>query len=124
MNLVKSRLKEIFDYTIDSDAEYKEDLNNINYYNLICKSATKNSLFRIMGNNLCMFNYIFEDVESILMIFAVSASSKEETSSKNIAEKVFEVIKELEECFVTLDYVRSNHVVEDKFIYITAVKKI
>ena len=124
MNLVKVRLKEIFDSTIDSSAEYKGDLNNINYYNLICKSATQDSLFRIMGNNLCMFNYMFEGVESILMIFAVSASSKEETSSKNIAEKVFEVIKELEECFITLDYVKSNHVIEDKFIYIVAIKKL
>lgn len=124
MNLVKARLREIFDTTIDSTAEYKGDLNNINYYDLICKSATQNSLFKVMGNNLCMYNYMFEGVESILMIFVVSASSKEETSSKNIAEKVFEVIKELEECFITLDYVKSNHVVEDKFIYITAIKKI
>ena len=35
-----------------------------------------------------------------------------------------EVVEGTESCFVTLDYIKSEEVKEDKFIYVSAIKKI
>ena len=34
------------------------------------------------------------------------------------------IVGEIEECFTTLDYIKSEEVKEDKFVYITVVKKV
>jgi len=76
-----------------------------------------------MGNNLCMFNCSMEGEDAVMMIFSIPINSKD-SGAKNVAERVMEVIGGVEECFITLDHVKSEEVKEDKFVYVTAVKKI
>ena len=96
----------------------------INYYNLFCKAAADDLLYKVQRNNFCMFNYYYNQIESVLMIFAIPINPSEEVEIKQVAERVMKIVRELENCFITLEYLNANEVSEDKFIYIIAVKKI
>jgi hypothetical protein len=117
------RLKEIFENTVESGLLYDGKYENIGYYNLFCKAASKEKLYKIAGNDLCMFNCIYKRDDSVLMIFYIPINSND-SGAKNVAERVMEVVEIVENCFVTLDYMKSEEVKEDKFVYVTAIKKI
>lgn len=123
MSHVKGRLIEIFESTIESGELYDGPCDNPEYYNLFCKAAARDQLFKLMNNNLCMFNCKYQDEDAVIMIFSIPINSGE-SGAKNIAERVMRVITEIEECFITLDFVKSEEVKEDKFIYIIAIKKV
>lgn len=120
---VKEKLKEIFESTIDGGLKYEGSCKSPEYYNLFCKAAANESLHKTMGNNVCMFNCSFDGSDAVMMLFSIPINSNE-TGAKNIAERVMEVIAGVEDCFITTDYVKSEEVKEDKFVYITVVKKV
>ena len=120
---VKTKLKEIFESTIENGVIYEDSIDHLEYYALFCKAASKDQLFKVFGNNLCMFSCTYEKEDAIMMIFSIPINSQE-TGAKNIAERVMEVITAIEKCFVTLDHVKSEEVSEDKFVYVSAIKKI
>jgi len=119
----KDRLKEIFENTVESGIKYDGSYERIEYYNLFCKAAAQEKLYKMMGNNLCMFNCCYEKSDAVMMIFYIPINSND-SGAKNVAERVMEVVEGVEDCFVTLDYIKSEEVKEDKFIYVTAIKKI
>jgi len=121
--VVRQKLREIFEATIDSDAKYTGSVKEVDYYNLLCKSAAKDRLFKLMGNNTCMFNCKFDDQDAVLMLFSIPVNSKE-VGSKHISERVMEVIENVEECFTTIDFSSSREVKEEKFVYMVIVKKV
>ena len=124
MNYIEERLKEIFESTIESGIKYEGTLESLDYYELFCKAAAQDQLFKLMGNNVCMFNYKKENQDAVMMIFSIPINSPEESGSKNVADRVMEVVRETEKCFITLDDIQSKEVKEDKFVYITAIKKL
>lgn len=115
------KLKEHIENTIESG--FKNDLNieNIEYYNLFCKAAAKNSMYKLYGNNLCLFNTSYKGKDALTTIFSIPINS-EDSGAKSVAERVMEVVAALESCFITLDYVKSEEVKEDKFVYVTIIK--
>lgn len=117
------KLKSIFENTVESSLKYEGKVKNIEYYSLFCKAAAENQLHKIMGNNVCMFNYCYKGNDSIIMLFSLPINV-DEMGAKTVAERVMKVVTTIEECFITLDYVRSEEIQEDRFVYITAVKKI
>ena len=119
----RDRLKEIFETTVESGIKYDGSHERVEYYNLFCKAAAQEKLYKMVGNNLCMFNCLYEGVDSVMMIFYIPINSND-SGAKNVAERVMEVVEIAEDCFVTLDYTKSEEVKEDKFIYVTAIKKI
>ena len=123
MDHVRERLKEVFENTIDIGIKYDGSVETPEYYTLFCKAASKDQLHKLMGNNLCMFNCSYSGDDAVMMIFSIPINSKD-SGAKNVAERVMEVIGGIEECFVTLDHVKSEEIKEDKFVYVTAIKKI
>lgn len=123
MSNVNEKLKDIFEATVESGIEYTGSLENIDYYSLFCKAASKEKLYKILGNNLCMFNYKYNDKDAVMLIFFIPINT-EETGAKNIAERVMEIVEKVETCFVTLDYLKSQEVKEDKFLYVIVIKNI
>jgi hypothetical protein len=119
----RDRLKEIFESTVESGIKYDGSHERIEYYNMFCKAAAQEKLYKMMGNNLCMFNCIYENSDAVMMIFYIPINSND-SGAKNVAERVMEVVEGTEACFITLDYIKSEEVKEDKFIYVTAIKKI
>jgi hypothetical protein len=124
MNHVIDRLKEVFEITIESGIKYEGSLENPDYYGLFCKAASKEQLYKLMGNNLCMFNCEVDGDDAVMMLFSIPINTSEESGAKNVAERVMEVVQNVEECFVTLDELDSKQVQEDKFVYVTAIKKL
>lgn len=122
----KERLKDIFLSTIDSGLTYKiENLDEIDYYKLLCQSIANNKIVKMFNCNLSMFNCKYSDEDSVLIIFSIPLSIKEENSDgKHISERIMDIIKTVEDCFVTVDYMKLKEVKEDKFSYITIIKKI
>lgn len=124
MSHIQGRLKEIFETTIETGIKYEGSVENPDYYGLFCKAASKEQLFKLMGNNICMFNCDLDNKDAIMILFSIPINTSEESGAKNVAERVMEVIENLELCFVTLDDVKSEVVQEDKFVYVTAIKNI
>lgn len=124
MGRIQQRLKEIYENTLESGIKYEGSLDNPDYYGLFCKAAANEQLFKLMGNNICMFNCEMDKTESVMILFSIPINTSEESGAKNVAERVMEVVENMEIAFTTLDEVNSEIVQEDKFVYVTAIKKI
>lgn len=121
---IKERLKEVFENTIESGIKYTGSIEKPDYYTLFCKAAANDQLYQLMGNNLCMFNCQKENKDAIMILFSIPINTSEDAGAKNVAERVMEVVENLEECFITLDEVKTEPIQEDKFVYITIIKTI
>jgi len=119
---IKERLKEVFENTIESGIKYTGSIEKPDYYTLFCKAAANDQLYQLMGNNLCMFNCQKENKDAIMILFSIPINTSEDAGAKNVAERVMEVVENLEECFITLDEVKTEPIQEDKFVYITTIK--
>ena len=124
MSHIQQKLKDIFENTLEVGIKYEGTFDNPDYYGLFCKAAANDQLFKLMGNNICMFNCDLDQNEAVMILFSIPINTSEESGAKNVAERVMEVIENLEICFTTLDEVNSEIVQEDKFVYVTAIKKI
>lgn len=120
------RLREIFNSTIESGIDYSGPMENIDYYSLLCKSTAENKLFKMFNCNICMFNYKFKNEDSVLILIAIPINVNVETTNdvKHVSERVIDILRVLEDCFITTDYMNSKDVKEDKFIYMTVIKKL
>jgi hypothetical protein len=71
-----------------------------------------------------MFKYKYEGKNAVLFVFSMPINlNSDNGENKHISERVIDVVRILEECFVTIDYLNSIENREEKFVYITAVKK-
>lgn len=121
----KERLKQIYDLTLDTGLSYSGSLDEIDFYALLCKATANNHLYKIISCNLCMFNYKFENEDSVLVIFSIPSSLNSDTQEmRHISERIMDVLKIIEECFATVDYMKLQNVKEDKFTYMTIIKKV
>lgn len=130
MDHVKERLKDYFETTIESGVKYDGKFSNMNYYKLYCKAGKSKLLYKLLGCDVFLLNCSYEGDDAVMIIFQISTSSENSeemesiTGAKNIAERVMEIIANLERCFVTLDYVMSEEAKEEKLVYVTAIKKV
>ena len=123
MKLINQRLKDIYETTLNDDIKYEGIVDeNLDYYSLFCKAAAKEKLFKIEKNNVCMFNCVYKEKEAVMIIFALPINTETNSGVKNIAERVINIVKVLEECFIKFEYMNSISVNEDKFIYVTSIK--
>jgi len=119
----KEKLKELYETTIESGMHFEDPLDKIDYYSLFCKAAAKDKLYKVLGNNVCMFTCEYQGSDAVLIVFFMPINI-EDNGAKNVAERVMEVVEVAESCFITLDHLISEEVKEDKFIYITIIKKV
>lgn len=122
------KLNELFNKTLDSDLKFEGKLNNMDYFSLICKATSNNQMIKFKDSNLCMFNYRYNNQDCILMIFSIPISDNSDNNkpnkNKHITERIMDIVKLLEEFFITLDYTHNKQVKEEKFSYLTVIKKI
>jgi len=119
------RLKNIYDETIENGIKIQFNKEDIDYYSLLCKATANDKIYKIFNCNVCAFNCDFEGEDAIVVIFSVPAPSKldDSTDKKHPSEKVMDILKVIEQCFINVDYMSFKEVKEDKFSYITAIKK-
>ena len=124
MKKAKEKIVELFDKAVKNGEVYDGDLENVNYFTLMCK-AKEDFMFKIGQCNGCMFKYKHDGKNSILFIFSMPINlNPDNGENKHISERVIDIVRMLEDCFVTIDYLNSVESREDKFVYITAVKRI
>lgn len=123
MSKTQQRLIELFEKTEAEGERYDGILSDLNYFNLVSKAAANNSLYNIENNNICMYRCKYEDKESVMMIFSVPMN-KDIKGGAHITERVMDVVENVEECFITLNYMNSKEVKDDKFVYVTIIKNI
>jgi len=117
----RTRIRKTFQETLNSDLSYSKQIEDIDF-TVMTKSMAVEKTIKVMGCIVCMFNYLFEETPSILIVF--SYYPKDDVGSKHISEKTIEVIDLLQEVFITLDHIDIINVKSDPFVYIVAVKKI
>ena len=123
MSYIQERLQEVFESTMESDQEYTGPIGTLDYYSLFCKAASNNNLYKLMGNNFCMFKCGLEGNDAIMTLFSIPINNQEESvGAKNVAERVMEVVEASERYFITIDSMKSEEVKEDKFVYVTMIK--
>jgi len=122
-NIYKDRLKELFESVVESDLNYSGSYDNIDYYKLFCKAASKEGIHKLLGNDLCMFNCKYKNMDAVMMVFFIPINKKT-FGVKNIAEKIIQIVEVIEETFITIDYLKSDEIQEDKFIYVVGIKTI
>lgn len=122
MKALQKKLMSIFESTVNEkkDLVYRGSLEEINHFNLLMEAGTQDALHKMFGCDMCMLNFEHEGNPSVLMIFSIPVSSN--TGNKLIADRVMEIIGNIEECFTTVDYSHSKEQKLDKFIYVTIVK--
>ena len=121
------RLQDIYDETLESGVKIQlPNIEDIDYYSLLCKATANNKMYKMFNCNLCSFMCEFEGEDSVVVIYSLPAPSKldESPDKKHPSEKAMDIIKVIEQCFITVDYISFKEVKEDKFSYITAIKKI
>jgi len=120
---LQQRIKEAFEDTVETNnLRYDGTMLDIDYFGLFCKATSKDRLFKFLGANVCMFNCLHEDDESVLVIFSIPINS--DSSTKNIADRVMEITETMERCFTTLDFIQAKEKKNDKFVYVTVIKKL
>jgi len=118
----EQKLKELYENTIESGILYNESLDYINYYSLMCKATSKDFVINLNNCNVYSFKYNYDNSESVLFLFSIPLVC--ERNSKHISERIMDVVQLLEKTFITLNYLSSNEIKEDKFVYLVAIKKI
>lgn len=120
------RLRNIYDETIELGSKIQiNDTNEIDYYSLLCSAIGNNKMHKMFNCNLCSFNCEFEGEDSVIMIFSVPITTQSEVpDKKHSSERIMDIIKIVEECFINIDLMKFKEVKSDKFSYITIIKKV
>jgi hypothetical protein len=120
------RLRSIFDTTIENYSNVAiEDINEIDYYVLMCKAIEKNQIHKMFNCNLFAFTCQINGDDSVIIIFCIPISTQAEVpDKKHSSERIMDIIKTVEECFISIDYMSLKEVKENKFSYLTIIKKI
>lgn len=118
------KLNELYNKTLESDLRFDGKLNNIDYFSLICKATSNDHMIKFKDSNLSMFNYRFNNYDSILMLFSIPLTDNSGNKKKHITEKIMNIIKILEQFFIILDHTECRQIKEEKFAYLTIIKKI
>lgn len=124
MSYILEKLRDYYDQTVENGIRYSGNFKNIDYYSLFCLAAGKNQLYKLMGNNLCLFNCEYNKKEAVMIIFSIPLNVTEETGSKGVSERTMEVVENMEKCFIELDKTIAHEVKEDKFMYLLFIKTI
>ncbi len=127
----EERLKQIFESTVESGLKYDGNIDEIDFYSLFCKSTANNQLYKLFSCNLSMFKYTYENDDSVLIIFSIPISlnldrieNGNQQENKHISERIMEILRIVEECFIVVDYMDLKNIKEDKFVYMVIVKKL
>ena len=119
------KILQVYTETISSDnpdLKYNVDIDKINHFNVFMKVGSIDAIHKVLGCNVCMLNCEWADDPAIMIIFSIPIVTK--VGNKQMADRVMEIIENIEKTFVTVDYTNSREVKEDKFVYITIIKKI
>jgi len=118
---MKDILTEKFEEACKSGVQFEGDIQNIDFFKTFSKAELKKQMFKSLGCNVCMLSHN----GSVLIIFAIPIrSAVEGDENRHVSERMMDIVKTIEDCFVTVDSMTAQEVKEDKIIYLTILKKL
>jgi len=124
----EEKFKEMFDATLESDHDYMGDLENLNYFGLMCKAAQGDYMRKIFNNDIVMFNTEYEDEDAVLIVVQIPLNANEDDESSKVTKfvsgRVMKMIFLAEKCLTQLDLCDTDQKSEQKFVYIKMIKKV
>jgi len=117
--IIENKLKTCFKNIVKNGYEYQCNLKKIDYFKAMMLASDKNQNLQYGNNNVYLFKHRYNNNDCVLMIFAIPIESED---PKSLSERIFDVLKEIECIFVTLDY--RNLKEEKPYVFLTVVKKI
>lgn len=117
--IVENKLKSCFKHVAKNGHIYQCNLKKIDYFQAMMLATDKNQNLQYGGNNVYLFKHRYNNNDCVLMIFAIPIDSED---PKSLSERIFDMLKEIECIFVTLDY--RNLKEEKPYVFLTVVKKI
>jgi hypothetical protein len=117
----KLRLRKAFQEILLSDLRYNKTIEDIDF-TVITKFIMNNELIKVLGCEVSIFNYSFEDNPAVLIVF--SYYPKDDVGSKHISEKTIDIVDLLQETFITLDFIDIINPKGEPYVYIIAIKKV
>jgi hypothetical protein len=117
----QDRFKNLYESFVDIDDEYCYiDQTNIDLYNLIVQSASKDRLHNFKGSQLCFFKTRRFNEEMMIILFCIPLKNKKDKKigSKFISEKIMNLIKIMEYCFVDFQDLKIKNDNNGKFMYL------
>jgi hypothetical protein len=123
--VIKNKLIKILNDTLECDDwKYDGKIEEVNCFSLLCEMLSDdNRSHKMLGSIMTMFNCFYQECKSVLMFFSIHNAS-DDKSAKNMSEKIIEIARNLENTFITIDFLNTTEVKEEKYVYIVAVKKI
>ena len=122
----KDRLREFFLSAVSEASVLDSMLENLDYYNIKYRAIRENRYFKMLNCDLCLYKYKYKDEDCIILIYSIPSPSNPEAKedSRHLSQKVMELLKIIEDCFITVDYIDLKDVIEDKFNYLVVIKRI
>lgn len=121
------RLRDYFNLTLKETEHLDTELDKADY-GLLCKRYKDKKILSMFGCFFALFRYLYQDEESVLILFAIPFQSnqefKDDEDKRHNSVKVLDIIKLVEDCFTTVDYMQMKDVKEDKYSYLVIIKKI
>lgn len=117
--ITENKLKSCFKQVAKNGHTYQCNLKKIDYFQAMMLATDKNQNLQYGSNNVYLFKHRYNNNNCVLMIFAIPVESED---PKNLSERIFDVLKDIECVFVTLDY--RNLKEEKQYAFLTVVKKI
>lgn len=118
VKILQNKLLQVFNDTLQNGIELNKNLDEIDGFYDFTK-AEYNKMNKFLSSNLCAFRYKYKEKESVLLLFAVPVNSTD-PKSKHVSERIIEIIKYLEETFISLEYLTV--ISQEKHNYIVAIK--
>lgn len=121
------RLRDYFNLTLKETEHLDTELEKADY-GLLCRKYKDRKILSIFGCFFSLFRYIYQGEESVMMLFAIPFQSNQEYNDdddkRHNSVKVLDIIKLVEDCFITVDYMHMKDVKEDKYSYLVIIKKL
>ena len=121
---IKEKINTIHEKIIGSELFCNDqDFDNIDHYNLLCRATAADMSFFLsdLKCNFCMYNCKYEEKDAILIIFLLAINV--DRGNKDLSERVITLIHSAELNFTTLDYIKVKKLTDEKWLYLTMIKK-
>lgn len=110
---MKKLFRKLFNKTLTCGQIYEGDITKIDYFQLMCSVGP--DIYE--NNQVCMFKH----QDCVLIVIALPLSSR--GAHKNLSERTIEVVKDIEEIFEEIRYVKNQIVEYEKFSYLVFLVK-
>jgi len=117
LSLARKAVKEGPDFT--------GSIEDVDCYNLLCKAAESDKLYRLLGADFCIFRTTYEDKPALLLVFSLPVRISHDDPSdpqrgKHVSERSINILEMVEEALDSVDRVITRQA--NQFVYLIMIR--